>query len=229
MTDTDAPDNMPSAEDAVGILNDLHLALAGKNGYGGNVAEIYAYRLLPPGAPGGRMSHQIPGPGETKAAARNLTWLAQQFIAMHDRTDDTHIVHIGIESGYREFRDVDLDIEPIEPFGHRVHLRVSSTPKQGAHVNYSAMASYHEEQRARDEARLARLRSHVEDPIGLETLVFATRRGRSTMVIAARDAPLFRHSQTHPNLAPKSVAPIVCAICGECGPENVPCPGCGAL
>ena len=42
MTDLDL-----TVGDALGVWHELELALAGKNGYGGDVAEICAYRLVP--------------------------------------------------------------------------------------------------------------------------------------------------------------------------------------
>lgn len=119
MTASELVTVLPDAEAAVGIWFDLERALEGKNGYGGDVAEIYAYRLLPekhlnPFILGESATNEI-----AAIAARNLTWIVRHFIELH------RDIEIGIESGPREFRPIDLTAEAFPPFSHRIHIRVS--------------------------------------------------------------------------------------------------------
>jgi len=118
----------PSVGNAVRVWHDLELALAGKNGYGGDVAEVYAYLLIAP-----RLKDQTDPVLSTcaseaeeraakEAAARNaganLTDLLRSFADLHDG------VFFSIEE--REgFRTIDLDTEVFPPFDWRVHLRVT--------------------------------------------------------------------------------------------------------
>jgi hypothetical protein len=112
-TDADLPD----AESSIGIWYDLERALEGTNGYGGDVAEIYAYRLLPGASPVIVAKY---GDAHTAAlAAHNLTWLVRHFVGMHED------IEIGLENGPREFRPIDLRTEEFPPFSHRIHIRVS--------------------------------------------------------------------------------------------------------
>lgn len=92
--------------EAVGVWHELELALEGKNSYGGDVAEIYAYRLVPP-----RLSGCVDGT-RAQIAGRNLTRLLQHFVALH--------VGVDIEI---ERKSLDL-AKGCPPFSHRVHLRL---------------------------------------------------------------------------------------------------------
>ena len=113
MSDADLPD----AESSIGIWFDLERALEGKNGYGGDVAEIYAYRLVPGGI--AKATSAADAEEMAPVAARNLTWLVRRFVELHED------IEIGIENGPREFRPIDLRTEELPPFSHRIHIRVS--------------------------------------------------------------------------------------------------------
>lgn len=104
-------------EQVLGVWHDLERALEGKNGYGGNVAEIYAYRLLSPG-PRHPLS-DLPEEDQARIAAANLTNILRQFVDLHEGAE------IGIEDGPREFRGIDPRKEDFPPFVHRVHVCVS--------------------------------------------------------------------------------------------------------
>ncbi len=117
MTEEDlAPsENDPSVDDAIGVWHDLERALAGKNGYGGDVAEIYAYRLLPGGAKA--FTSAEGAAALAPLAGRNMTRLLRRFI-------DLHHAHVALEE--REgFRTIDLGCEDFPPFDWRAHVRVT--------------------------------------------------------------------------------------------------------
>lgn len=99
----------------LGVWLDLERALEGKNGYGGDVAEIYAYRLTPP--------HLADLATIATTAGHNLTRLLREFVELHAGVE----VGIEVERGQREFRPFDPRAETIMPFGHRIHLRVRWT------------------------------------------------------------------------------------------------------
>jgi hypothetical protein len=103
----------PSTDDAIGVWYDLERALAGKNGYGGDVAEIYAYRLLP------RTVSSAPaaiGEAQARLAGKNMTHLLKRFTKLYD-------VDVAVEE--REgFRTIDLGCEEFPPFDWRAHVRV---------------------------------------------------------------------------------------------------------
>lgn len=132
---------------ALGVWHDLERALAGKNGYGGDVAEIYAFRLVPAGIT--RLSDPsfITGVTEVQArldeaevariAARNLTLILRQFVDLHEG------VEIGIEEGPREFRFFDPRVETVPPFAHRVHVRVRETQRVRAVFAAALLALFH--------------------------------------------------------------------------------------
>jgi hypothetical protein len=125
---TDETD-LPSVEESVGIWYELERALEGKNGYGGDVAEIYAYRLLPRGVAEIRELSWISSEAEAKSraaeaemarlAAKNLTLLVRRFVELHAD------VEIGIEIDPRQFRVIDPRVEALQPFLHRIHIRVT--------------------------------------------------------------------------------------------------------
>jgi hypothetical protein len=114
----------PPLDATIGVWHDLEMALAGKNGYGGDVAEIYAYRLVPGGAqaftepPLSLSGSAAKSPQQAILAGRNLTRLAKQFA-------DLHHANIAIEEGQRDFRTIDFGCEELPPFDWRIHLRVT--------------------------------------------------------------------------------------------------------
>jgi hypothetical protein len=117
MSETDDLD----LDQALGVWFDLERALEGKNGYGGDVAEIYAYRLVPP-----RFQHRSTVDAAEELAplvGRNMTRLLRRFVELHEGAE------IGIEDGPREFRAIDLRAEDFPPFAHRVHVRVTRVPQ----------------------------------------------------------------------------------------------------
>jgi len=121
-------------DQALGVWHDLEQALAGKNGYGGDVAEIYAYRLMPPSfkrCTVEEMEAQAPVVG------RNLTRVLRHFVELHEG------VEIGIEEGRREFRAIDPRVEELPPFSHRVHLRVSQDKRARIAFASELLALWH--------------------------------------------------------------------------------------
>jgi hypothetical protein len=96
---------------------DLERALEGKNGYGGDVAEIYAYRCVPEHLRQHDSHEEAVKLAQT--AGRNLTRLLRHFVELHED------VEIGIETDPREFRPIDPRTEPFPAFDHRVHIRIS--------------------------------------------------------------------------------------------------------
>ncbi len=106
-----------SVDAAIDVWHDLEQALAGKNGYGGDVAEIYAYRLVPGGV------KAFPGPASKSPelailAGKNLTRLVKHFVELHH-------ANVAIEEGRRDFRTIDFGCEELPPFDWRIHLRVT--------------------------------------------------------------------------------------------------------
>lgn len=112
--------NLP-ADDVIGVWDDLASALAGKNGYGGDVAEIYAYRLLP--SPLRQQHTAEEAEKQAPIVGVNMTRLLRHFLERHDAV-------VAIEEGPDEFRPLDLDTEECPPFSWRVHLRVSQIASQ---------------------------------------------------------------------------------------------------
>jgi hypothetical protein len=111
LTDLDLP-----AADAIGVWYDLERALAGRNGYGGDVAEIYAYRLTR------MLLHDPHNEEQAGIAGKNMTRLLHYFLELHEGA----IVSIEDRDG---FRPLDLATEEFPPFGWRVHLRVTQAGK----------------------------------------------------------------------------------------------------
>lgn len=111
-----------ASDQLLGVWMDLERALEGTNGYGGDVAEIYAYRCVPPqladlgavGAPEDSRSTMA------SVAGCNLSRLLRQFVDLHVG------VEVGIEVEREQFRAFDPR-EEIMPFSHRIHLRVRRT------------------------------------------------------------------------------------------------------
>lgn len=108
-TNDDFGDIELPVDQALGIWFDLERALEGKNGYGGDVAEIYAYRLVPPRHKGSTEEEQA------RVAGRNLTRLLRYFVDLHRGAE--------IEDA-DESRVIDPLAEDFPPFAHRTHLRV---------------------------------------------------------------------------------------------------------
>lgn len=111
-----APDADLPIDATIGVWRDLECALAGKNGFGGDVAEIYAYRLVPGGV------KAFPGPASKSPelailAGKNLTRIVKHF-------SDLHHAHVAIKENHG-FRTIDLGCEELPPFDWRVHLRVT--------------------------------------------------------------------------------------------------------
>jgi len=117
-----------TADAAIGVWYDLEQALAGKNGYGGDVAEIYAYRLVPRQLRDKTDPSFITGATEAEAQAAkaelarvagvNMTRLLRRFAELHDRV----IFSIDGRDG---FRPIDLGTEEFPAFDWRVQLRVT--------------------------------------------------------------------------------------------------------
>ena len=105
-----------SFDDAHGVWCELELALAGKNGYGGDVAEIYAYRLVPGGA--SAIANASKTEEQARLAGKNMTILLRGFADLHEG------VVISIQESRGDFRRLDL-AQDFPPFDWRVHLRVS--------------------------------------------------------------------------------------------------------
>ena len=128
LTDLDLP-----ADAAIGVWYDLEQALAGKNGFGGDVAEIYAYRLVPKRIKDKTDPSFITGATEAEeraakmelaaTAGKNMTRILRRFAELHEG------VIFGFDSrdGFEPF---DLAVEEFPPFDWRVQLRVVQT-RQG--------------------------------------------------------------------------------------------------
>lgn len=113
---------------AIGVWHDLETALAGKSGYGGDVVEIYAYRLMSDRlrrATDPRVATESSA-GETlalkaeaaRAAGKNLTQILRHFTDLHP----------GVVFAYDErgcHRPINLASEEIPPFEWRIHLQVT--------------------------------------------------------------------------------------------------------
>lgn len=98
----------------LGIWGELEAAYHGRNGFGTNVAEIYAYRLLP-------MDPQDPtGTGEENArrAGHEMERIIRLFQQVHSDAV------IGYETAWREFTTT---WDEFPPFNHRVHIQVTKT------------------------------------------------------------------------------------------------------
>lgn len=102
----------------LGVWAELEAAYYGENSYGGNVAEIYAYRLL--------VLAPLDPTGENRGAvaAREMERLLQMFVSVHVDA------RFGVEVGYRKFEPfipVDVSGRPgtLESFNHRIHLRIT--------------------------------------------------------------------------------------------------------
>ena len=107
-----------SMPQALAVWADLEAALYGQNGYGGDVTEIYAYRLV-----GHNPSLDFPGFAGAREemaghAASNLQALVDLFRKIHPGA------RVDVEQGGRFRRGL-----RIPPFGHRIHLRVRATGK----------------------------------------------------------------------------------------------------
>jgi len=130
VSDQKAALNLP-IDDVLGVWCDLESALAGKNGFGGDVAEIYAYRLVP--------SSQRHHPQDAEAASvagKNMTRLLRRFVDLHEA-----VVAIEAREG---FRLIDLASEEFPPFLWRVHLRVSPIALRAVAPSIRELPSIHE-------------------------------------------------------------------------------------
>ena len=111
--------DLPS-DQAVDVWYDIERALEGKNGYGGCVAEIYAYRLVPPQLNTRKTLEEAEE--QAPIAGRNMTRILRRFVDLHEG------VEIEVD-GPGGFRAIDLAAEDFPPFAHRVHLRVSKVQR----------------------------------------------------------------------------------------------------
>lgn len=105
--------------DALGVWHELELALAGRNGFGGDVAEIYAYRLVPGGA--SALAAVVGNPAVTenaRLAGKNMTALLRRFAELHEGV----VVSIEEREGFRVLDPA----EEFPPFDWRVHLQVEA-------------------------------------------------------------------------------------------------------
>lgn len=96
------------------VWAELEAAYYGKNGYGGNVAEIYAYCLLvlAPGDPTGEERGDV--------AARELERMLQMFAHVHEDA------RFGVEVAHREFSPFfPLERQPLPSFSHRIHIQIT--------------------------------------------------------------------------------------------------------
>ncbi len=112
-----------STAQALDVIHDLYMALQGTNGYGGDTAEIYAYRLMPM-SPGYTLSGDR-GPLMEEQAARlereaaeSLRWICDWF---YER--NTCLIHIdGLPFGQW--------MKTVGRFSHRVDVRVIPRDKE---------------------------------------------------------------------------------------------------
>lgn len=111
---------------ALMVWSDLEACLYGKNHYGGNVAEIYAYRLLPEdptrvySMQGGELRKDADRDAG-KLAARHLMELLEIFCERHECT-------ASIEIGDRTFYPITFSNASgvvVPPFTHRVRIAIT--------------------------------------------------------------------------------------------------------
>jgi hypothetical protein len=128
-------DDHLSIEATLGIWSELEAARCGKNGYGGTVAEIYAYRLLPGlsplayrGVAGEQHEDRL---ACANTAGANLTTILRQFRSAYPSCQ------IGIEEGVRKFRALDLASEAVPSFDHRIHIEVLDSAAKEADTDYN--------------------------------------------------------------------------------------------
>jgi hypothetical protein len=120
---------------ALGVWYDLEQALAGKNGYGGDVAEIYAYRLVPKRIKDKTDPAFITGATDAeeqeakveaaRVAGANMTGILRRFAELYEGV----IFSIEEREG---FRPINLAAEEFPPFDWRVQLRVTQTGPRAA-------------------------------------------------------------------------------------------------
>jgi hypothetical protein len=116
-----------AADAAIGVWIDLEEALACKNGFGGDVAEIYAYRLVHDGVKSFTTKDAAVRGKLAEIAGAHLTHIAERFTVKRKAT-------IALEEfvdGHWIFRPLDLLIESLPPFDWRVHLRVTPSGATG--------------------------------------------------------------------------------------------------
>lgn len=101
----------PDIDHTLTVWYELERALEGKNGFGGDVAEIYSYVLVPVRLRGCTEDERA------RSAGRVLTRLLRRFVELHD-------AEVALEER-AGFRVIDPNVEDFPPFDHRVHLRVS--------------------------------------------------------------------------------------------------------
>jgi hypothetical protein len=112
-----------SIDDVLGVWQELELALAGKNGYGGDVAEIYAYRLVPTS-----LRHHPQDEAQAQIAGRNMTFILRRFAESHEGAV------VAIQHSRDEFRALDL-AQDFPAFDWRVHLRVTQERPRAARAS----------------------------------------------------------------------------------------------
>jgi hypothetical protein len=114
-----------SLDKILNVWADLEAALYGRNGYGGTVAEIYAYRCVN----GETAAFEKIAIANTIVAGKNLTEILRRFMKHHQCV-------VGIETRPREFTPIDLDLMPIGAFDHRIHLEVVDTSRLGQDARF---------------------------------------------------------------------------------------------
>lgn len=109
---------------ALSIWEELVEALHDKNGFGGNTAEIYIYRLMPyvPLLTGSEISEQSKLDA-CRQANESLVALIQHFETTHDGTSIQIVLECDEEKPAVDWI-FDLLRNPKASMGHRVHLRV---------------------------------------------------------------------------------------------------------
>lgn len=104
---------------ALDVWGELVAAYEGQNGFGGHTAEIYAFRLLPPGPryPYATLSEA----DQARIAAENLTQILRRFQKLYS-------CEIGLAGcSDKGTRVLDLDRETVPPFLYRTHVSVRPT------------------------------------------------------------------------------------------------------
>lgn len=128
--------DMVGVEDVAGVWEDLEDALRGVNGYGGDVAEIYAYRLMPAAGPSpAAIVDLAPSEEEVwgRVAADNLMSILRRFRELHPECEV-----------YLDGSDIPLDVldGQIRPFMHRIHVKVAS-PDESGDARETTECAYH--------------------------------------------------------------------------------------
>jgi len=115
-----------STEKILDLWSELEAAYYGRNGYGGTVAEIYAYRCVS----GEAADFDSYRDRNAVVAGANLTEILRRFARRHECV-------IGLQSGPDEFTTIDIANKSIGPFDHRIHLEIVDLSRLGQDAKFA--------------------------------------------------------------------------------------------